>query len=117
MYVLPRTLSHLIKIYPLTISIIKIKLFDKMTCLLPQLPERVRFIGTALGIFIFYFFFGIVQEKITRGRYGQNIQSDGSVGERFTYAFGLVWVQCFFNMLFSKGISSFFIISIYLGNF
>lgn len=76
---------------------------SKMTTSLPKVPERVRFVCTALGIFICYFLFGIVQEKITRGRYGPNIQSDGSVGERFTYAFGLVWVQCFCNMLFAKG--------------
>lgn len=66
------------------------------------LPQRLRFIGTALGIFICYFLFGIVQEKITRGRYGKQIQPDGSEGERFTCSIALVWVQCFCNMIFAK---------------
>lgn len=74
-----------------------------MTSTLPVLSQRFSFIGCALGIFICYFLFGIVQEKITRGRYGKQLQKDGSEGERFTCSFALVWVQCFCNMIFAKG--------------
>ncbi|KAH8385142.1 solute carrier family 35 member B1 homolog [Drosophila serrata] len=68
------------------------------------LPERSRFVIYALGIFVCYFLYGIVQEKLTRGRYGEEVQTDGSVGERFTYALALVWVQCLCNYVFAKGL-------------
>ncbi|XP_016936020.3 solute carrier family 35 member B1 homolog [Drosophila suzukii] len=67
-----------------------------------NLPERSRFIIYAVGIFVCYFLYGIVQEKLTRGRYGEEVQTDGSVGERFTYALALVWVQCLCNYVFAK---------------
>jgi len=68
-----------------------------------NLPERSRFVIYAVGIFVCYFLYGIVQEKLTRGRYGEEVQTDGSVGERFTYALALVWVQCLCNYVFAKG--------------
>lgn len=68
-----------------------------------MIPEKSRFLIYALGIFLCYFLYGIVQEKITRGRYGQQTNEDGSVGERFSYALALVWVQCFCNFIFAKG--------------
>ncbi|KAH8276247.1 hypothetical protein KR026_008268 [Drosophila bipectinata] len=67
-----------------------------------HLPERSRFVIYAVGIFVCYFLYGIVQEKLTRGRYGDQVQADGSVGERFTYALALVWVQCLCNYVFAK---------------
>lgn len=68
-----------------------------------MIPEKSRFLIYALGIFFCYFLYGIVQEKITRGRYGQQTNEDGTVGERFTFALALVWVQCFCNFVFAKG--------------
>lgn len=68
-----------------------------------KLPEQSRFAVYALGIFVSYFLYGIVQEKLTRGRYGDQVQADGSVGERYTYTLALVWVQCICNYLFAKG--------------
>lgn len=68
-----------------------------------MIPEKSRFLVFALGIFICYFLYGIVQEKITRGRYGQQLNEDGSVGERYTYALALVWIQCLCNFIFAKG--------------
>ncbi|CAD7093216.1 unnamed protein product [Hermetia illucens] len=65
------------------------------------MPERVKFLTYAVGIFLCYFYFGIIQEKITRGRYGDEVTEDG-VGERFTFALALVWVQCFCNWIFAK---------------
>lgn len=72
-----------------------------------MLPERSRFFVYALGIFFCYFLYGIVQEKITRGRYGQNKNDDGTIGERFTYALALVWIQCLSNFIFAKGLLMF----------
>jgi len=51
----------------------------------------------AAGIFVCYFYFGMLQEKITRGQYG-----NGENKEKFTYMFALVFVQCLLNYLFAK---------------
>lgn len=53
----------------------------------------------AAGIFVCYFYFGMLQEKITRGQYG-----DSENREKFTYMFALVFVQCLVNYLFAKTI-------------
>lgn len=58
----------------------------------------------AVGIFVCYFYFGIIQEKITRGRYGDELQEDGSRGERFTFMLTLVGIQCVCNWVFAKAI-------------
>ncbi|KAG5339977.1 S35B1 protein, partial [Acromyrmex charruanus] len=49
------------------------------------------------GIFVCYFYFGMLQEKITRGQYG-----DGENREKFTYMFALVFIQCLVNYIFAK---------------
>ncbi|KYN00281.1 PREDICTED: solute carrier family 35 member B1 [Cyphomyrmex costatus] len=51
----------------------------------------------ATGIFVCYFYFGMLQEKITRGQYG-----DGENQEKFSYMFALVFVQCLVNYVFAK---------------
>lgn len=53
----------------------------------------------ATGIFVCYFYFGMLQEKITRGQYG-----DENNKEKFTYMFALVFVQCLVNYVFAKTI-------------
>ncbi|KAL6443469.1 hypothetical protein ACFW04_002952 [Cataglyphis niger] len=53
----------------------------------------------AIGIFVCYFYFGMLQEKITRGQYG-----DRENREKFTYMFALVFVQCLVNYVFAKTI-------------
>lgn len=65
--------------------------------------ERSTFLVYSLGIFVAYFIYGIIQEKITRGTYGDE-DEDGTGGERFTFALALVFVQCVCNWLFAKGI-------------
>lgn len=60
----------------------------------------------SIGIFSCYFVFGILQEKITRGRYGEELNADGSIGERFTFTLALVGVQCACNWIFAKGTNS-----------
>ncbi|XP_058821721.1 solute carrier family 35 member B1 homolog [Topomyia yanbarensis] len=68
------------------------------------MSDKRRVLIAALGIFVCYFYFGIIQEKITRGRYGDELQEDGTRGERFTFALALVGVQCICNWLFSKAL-------------
>lgn len=67
------------------------------------LNDKTRLMVSAGGIFVSYFIFGMLQEKITRGRYGTEENIDGTVGERFTFTLALVGVQCLFNWLFVKG--------------
>lgn len=57
--------------------------------------DRLKFLLYAGGIFIFYFLFGILQEKITRGTYGEN-------QEKFTSMQALVFVQCVINYMYGK---------------
>lgn len=65
--------------------------------------DKQKLLISAVGIFVCYFYFGILQEKITRGRYGTDENEDGTVGERFTFTLALVGVQCIFNYIFAKG--------------
>lgn len=60
-------------------------------------PKHFKLLFCALGIFVCYFHFGILQEKITRGKYG-----DEKDCEKFTYMFSLVFFQCLVNYLFAK---------------
>ncbi|OAD52169.1 Sodium/potassium/calcium exchanger 4 [Eufriesea mexicana] len=59
--------------------------------------KHFKLLFCALGIFVCYFYFGILQEKITRRQYG-----DGKDCEKFTYMFSLVFIQCLINYLFAK---------------
>ncbi|KAK0059449.1 solute carrier family 35 member B1-like [Biomphalaria glabrata] len=51
----------------------------------------------AAGIFFCYFYYGILQEKITKGKYGEGEQT-----EKFHYTLSLVFVQCVINALYAK---------------
>lgn len=66
------------------------------------MTETKKLFTCAAGIFVCYFVFGILQEKITRGRYGDETNEDGTTGERFTFTLALVGVQCGVNWLFAK---------------
>lgn len=57
--------------------------------------KRIKFLLYAGGIFVFYFLFGILQEKITRGTYGEN-------DEKFRCLLALVFVQCVINYIYAK---------------
>ncbi|XP_033115520.1 solute carrier family 35 member B1-like [Anneissia japonica] len=56
--------------------------------------SSTKLIVCFFGIFICYFYYGIVQEKVTRSTYGE--------GDRFTDFFCLVFFQCIVNAMFSK---------------
>jgi len=51
------------------------------------------FVSYAIGVGISYIVYGIIQELITRGNYGD---------ETFTHALSLVFVQCLFSCMFAK---------------
>lgn len=59
-----------------------------------KIASEFRFIIYAGAIFVCYFVFGLLQEKITRGKYGEN--------DKFTCALTLVLMQCIFNYTFVK---------------
>lgn len=61
------------------------------------MDKRAKFTICAAGIFICYFFYGLLQEKITRGTYGVK-------GEKFTYSLSLVFIQCVVNYAFARAI-------------
>uniref|UniRef100_A0A8C5Q4M5 Solute carrier family 35 member B1 n=1 Tax=Leptobrachium leishanense TaxID=445787 RepID=A0A8C5Q4M5_9ANUR len=64
---------------------------------------RFRLLVCFLGVFVCYFYYGILQETITRGKYGE-----GENQEKFRFAFSLVFVQCVVNSLFAKFLLHFF---------
>lgn len=55
-----------------------------------------RFLFCASGIFVCFFFFGILQERINRGEYGH-----GAATERFTHTLALVFFQCVVNYIYA----------------
>ncbi|KRT83901.1 hypothetical protein AMK59_4594, partial [Oryctes borbonicus] len=72
------------------------------------MANNSRFLFCAGGIFISYFYFGILQEKITRGKYfTETLDENGEtkvINEKFTYALSLVFIACFVNYFFARGI-------------
>jgi len=57
--------------------------------------QRFKFPIYAGGIFILYFYYGILQESITRASYGED-------KEQFKYSLALVFFQCCINALYAK---------------
>ncbi|KAI1289703.1 Solute carrier family 35 member B1 [Halotydeus destructor] len=61
----------------------------------PTMNINKKLLFYASGIFVCYFYFGILQEQITRTKYGEN-------GEIFKCTMSLVFVQCVVNALFAR---------------
>lgn len=65
----------------------------------PEMPSsnssNLRLMICVGGVFSCYFVYGLIQEKITRGTFGEG-------KERFTYVQCLVFAQCVVNALFAK---------------
>ncbi|XP_074652578.1 solute carrier family 35 member B1-like [Tubulanus polymorphus] len=59
--------------------------------------DRKKLIVCFLGVFLCYFYYGILQEKITKGKY-----LNGEKPERFTFTITLVFIQCIINSIFAK---------------
>ncbi|KAL4228977.1 hypothetical protein ACF0H5_012017 [Mactra antiquata] len=64
---------------------------------------RSKFLICAAGVFVSYFYYGILQETITKGEYGS-----GDKAEKFTYTLALVFIQCIINSLCAKTAMTFF---------
>lgn len=62
--------------------------------------SKMQFVMCFFGIFFAYLFYGIIQELVTKEKYGEN-------KEKFTYTYCLVFFQCIFSALFSKAILSY----------
>lgn len=61
------------------------------------MQNNVKLFICAAGIFVCYFYYGIIQERITRGNYGE-----GEEQEKFTCTLALVFVQCIVNAIYAK---------------
>ncbi|XP_033732057.1 solute carrier family 35 member B1-like isoform X2 [Pecten maximus] len=59
--------------------------------------SNTKLIVCAIGTFVSYFVYGILQESITKGKYGE-----GEKAEKFTYTTTLVFMQCIVNALAAK---------------
>lgn len=70
--------------------------------------QKQKFFIYAAGIFVSYFYFGIFQEKITRGKYSYDfVEENGTITvktEKFTYALTIVIVQCVINFIVAKSV-------------
>lgn len=66
-------------------------------------PDRLRLLLCFFGVFICYFYYGILQEGITRGKYGE-----GEKQEKFRFALSLVFIQCVINSIFAWILIKFF---------
>ncbi|XP_044762788.1 solute carrier family 35 member B1 homolog isoform X2 [Coccinella septempunctata] len=66
-----------------------------------------KFVICALGVFVSYFYFGILQEKVTKGIYSyESIDENGEKTmkqEKFTYVLALVFIQCIINYIVAYG--------------
>lgn len=71
---------------------------------------KLKLIGFAIGIFACYTTFGLLQEKIFRGRYGNETDIvDGKPGEKFRLPISFGLMQSIFYTSFAKSELDFFI--------
>lgn len=68
-----------------------------------MLQKKLKLCGYAIAIFGCFAIFGLIQEKIFRGRYGDKIAADDKIGERYTMPITFGAIQCIFSVLFAKG--------------
>lgn len=66
--------------------------------------QKLKLCGFALGIFFCYTVFGLLQEKIFRGRYGDEVDPvDGKIGERYRLPLTFGLMQDVFYATCAKG--------------
>jgi len=75
----------------------QVSLTQSITVFTMKLSSNIKLALCFAGIFGCYFYYGIVQEKITRGTYG-------AANERYFYTLFLVFTLCLINALFGTGI-------------
>lgn len=61
------------------------------------MTKNTKLIIYSLGIFVCYFYYGVLQERITRGYFGE-----GDTQEKFTHILSMVMIQCVVNYCFAK---------------
>lgn len=61
-----------------------------------SVKQRFHFVVLSIGLLVFYFIFGILQEKIFKTDFGPE-------NERFTFSITFVCLQCVFHSIFAKG--------------
>lgn len=61
--------------------------------------DNSRLLLYALGIFVCYFYYGVLQERITKGKY---YTAESTEPEAFNFSLSLVLTCCFVNYLFAK---------------
>ncbi|PZC75938.1 hypothetical protein B5X24_HaOG205331 [Helicoverpa armigera] len=71
----------------------RVSAWHKLVGEMAKSRSEIRFIVYAGAIFVCYFIYGMLQEKITRGKYGEN-------NEKFTCTLSLVLTQCIVNYVF-----------------
>ncbi|RWS31215.1 solute carrier family 35 member B1-like protein [Leptotrombidium deliense] len=76
-------------------SVIEVTREHKATVEYLMAQSNRKLIIYALGIFLCFFYFGILQEKITRTKYGES-------KEYFKCTVALVFIQCVINAIFAK---------------
>lgn len=69
-----------------------------------SLRLKLKLLGFAVGILVCYTIFGVLQEKIFRGRYGDEVQADGKKGEIFKLPISFGAMQSIFYTTFAKGL-------------
>ncbi|CAN7983772.1 unnamed protein product [Ixodes hexagonus] len=67
-----------------------------------QMGSPVKLLFYALGIFVCYFYYGVLQEEITKTQYGPK-------KEKFVYAQPLLFFSCIMNAVFAKVMLSTFL--------
>ncbi|CAH3195928.1 unnamed protein product [Porites evermanni] len=63
----------------------------------PYVTNTKKLAVCFLGVFVSYFVYGLLQEKITKANYGEE-------REKFVYALSLVFIQCIVNAVFAKAV-------------
>jgi hypothetical protein len=69
-----------------------------------SLRQKLKLLGFAVGILVCYTTFGLLQEKIFRGRYGKEVVANATVGETFKLPITFGAMQCVFYTSFAKGL-------------
>jgi solute carrier family 35 (UDP-galactose transporter), member B1 len=64
--------------------------------------KKFKCLAFAIGIIVSYSIYGVLHEKITKPRYGKELQEDGKFGEKFTFAVAYVALQTIVFTVFAK---------------
>lgn len=64
--------------------------------------KKLQFVAISFGIFSCYATFGVLQEKIFRGRYGHEVENNGEIGEQFNFPVAFVAIECIVHAVFAR---------------